>query len=665
MKTFLKISLKKSNLILCLVLTLGLYTAALAQDEAYVDNYKTWSLDEYEKEIGKTVSSFNESPTLDAQVEGGTLPPVEERLPVREDILVVQPRQEVGQYGGELTWYGMNPESFGNTGWTAWDQDITGASANLDEFFPQIAKSVDLSKDLKTVTMTLRRGLKWSDGEPVTTEDVMFWYEDIMLNEELQSLPGDLAPNGDPVVVKTPDDNTVTFTFKEPYPVIMTLLQNIFPMAPKHYLQQFHIKYNKNAAQEAKTAGFNTWADYFVNRSSGQTGDDQVNADLPVLKPWTLESVDQFGNKFYSRNAYYWKVDTEGNQLPYVDSQVRLLLSDPEVIVLNIQAGKIDYTSAGFGLEITDLPVLKAGEASGNFTTLLWPQATGANWKYSFHLTVNDPVLRDIFGDVRFREAMSLAIDRNEINETLFLGLGVPRQWGPPEGDRFYEDWMSDYYATFDPEQANQLLDDMGLKWDADHQYRLRPDGKRLTVILWDAISQAQQDELVKDYWEAVGVAVTINPSTREAFAQAALADELQASVWWGTWNDELKLYQIPIWFRPPWGLDSTPIGGGLAWWTWFNTKGQQGQEPPAEQLEQMKRLQTFQQSERGSETYLKLGKEIVKHTIEEMVNIGTTGQAPAVAIRTNRLQNFPDEMFFSEHLKGGQSDQWFLNEQK
>lgn len=648
----------------CLILSIHfLAVAAFAQDEAYVDNYKTWSLNDYEAEADTAIESFNEAPELTELVEAGELPPIDERLPLREDVLVVQPRREIGSYGGQLTYHAMNPESFGNTGWTAWDQNIMGASTDVTEFFPQIAKTVELSEDLRTVTFTLRRGMKWSDGEPVTTEDVMFWYEDIMLNEELPSLPGDLVPNGEPVVIDAPTDNTVTLTFEEPYPVIMTVLHNIFPFAPKHYLQQFHVDYNDEAPELAREAGFETWADYFVDRYSGQTGDEQVNPDLPILKPWTLARIDQFGNKFYLRNPYYWKVDTAGNQLPYVNNQVRLLLADAEVIKLNIQAGEIDYTSAGFGFDLPDLPVLSAAEAAGDYTTLLWPQQTGASWKYSFNLTTNDPVLREIFNDVRFRQAMSLAIDRNEINETLFLGLGVSRQWGPPQSDVFFQDWMLDYYATHDVDEANRLLDEMGLEWDANRQFRLRPDGERLTIILWDAIEQPQQDSLVKDYWEAVGVSVQINPTSREAFAQAALANELQASVWWGTWNDELKLYQIPIWFRPPWGLDTTPIGGGLDWWLWFNSNGQEGQEPPTEYLEQMERIESFRQSERGSDAYLTVGQEIVDHTVEEMVNIGTTGEAPVVAIRSNRLENFPDQMLFSEHLKGGHSDQWFLNE--
>ncbi|MAS37400.1 MAG: hypothetical protein CL610_25595 [Anaerolineaceae bacterium] len=647
------------SLVLTLLLTLLSLPALAQEEEEYVDDLTTWSMDEYEAN-GGTIESFQQSASLDAMAD---LPPVEERLPEHDDILVVQPRREVGTHGGELTWYGMNPDSFGNTGWSAWDQRLMALSTDWTTISPQIAKSVELSDDLMTMTITLRRGMKWSDGEPFTTADIMFWYEDIMSNAELPNFHSDFMAGGQPPVIEAVDDYTATFTFAQPYPVITALIAvSHFPMAPRHYLEQFHADYNENAQALAEEAGYETWADYFTFMSDGQIGDFQRNPDLPVLKPWTFESEDEFGNRFFTRNPYYYKVDTEGNQLPYVDSQVRLLLSDPEVIKLNIQAGEIDYTSAGFGFDIVDLPVLIAGEEQGDYTTLMWPIASGGNWKFMFNITTADDVLREIFNDVRWRQAMSLAINRAEINDTLFFNLGVERQWGPPQSDRFFEDWMLDYYADFDTDQANALLDEMGLEMGPDG-YRLRPDGERLTVVLWNAITQDALVELVAEYWENVGVDVEINPSTREAFAQALLANEVHASVWFASWNDEFKLYQIPIWYRPPYGLDSTPIGGGLAWRQWYLTGGEQGEEPPEWQLEQMQLVERFQQTVRGTDEYFELGAQIQKRVIEQLYNIGTVGEAPRIAVRSNRLENFPDQMPFLDHLVSGHSDQWFIRE--
>ena len=492
MNTFSKAaSGQKLVVVSYLILMFGFCTGAVAQNETYIDNFQTWSLGDYESETGNAISSFNEAPALASQVAAGSLAPVEERLPTREDILVVQPRAEIGHYGGEISFNATNPESFGNTGYTAWDQRLMGLTTNWETLFPNLAKSVELSEDATSAAVTLRQGMRWSDGEPVTTDDVMFWYEDIMLNEELPNLPSQLVFGGQPVSIEKVDDYTFTFSFPDPNPgflVDLALTAAGFPLAPKHYLQQFLPKYNENAEQLAKAAGFDTWVDYFTDRYEGQIA-EQSNSDLPVLKPWTLESTDQFGNKFYRRNPYYWKVDTEGNQLPYIDAQTRLLLSDPQVVILNVQAGKVSY--GYYNLAVTDLPVLKAGEKDGNYTTLLWPAAQGAMNQYAFNITVNDPVLNEIFNDVRFRQAMSLAINREEINETLYFGLAKVRQWGVPSSSALYEDWMGSYYADYDPEQANRLLDEMGLTRGADGT-RMRPDGKPLTIILLGRYQQSQ-----------------------------------------------------------------------------------------------------------------------------------------------------------------------------
>ena len=187
----------KVSWVVWLIVIVGLMSfTAVAQDGGFstADNYRVWSLDEYEASTGNSIAMFNEAPMLAEMVAAGELPPVEERLPDRGEIMVVQPREAIGAYGGEITFNATNPTSFGNTGFTAWDQHLTGFSTNWEIVFPEIAKSVELSDDLTTATVTLRRGMKWSDGAPVTADDVMFWYEDIMLHEELPNMPRALSP---------------------------------------------------------------------------------------------------------------------------------------------------------------------------------------------------------------------------------------------------------------------------------------------------------------------------------------------------------------------------------------------------------------------------------------------------------------------------------------
>jgi peptide/nickel transport system substrate-binding protein len=654
-------------IVLTVVIVLSLLPAAAgAQEEGFspVDNFRVWSLDEYEAETGNTIASFNEAPMLADRVAAGELPPVEERLPVREDIQVVQPRESIGQYGGEIKYNATNPISYGNVGWSAWDQHVTGYSTNWEVVYPELAKSVELSDDFTVVTVTLRRGMKWSDGYPVTADDVMFWYENVMLHPELPNMPGQFLVGGEPPVIEKVDDFTVTFTFSQPspaFPVVVARTSAGFPLAPRHYLEQWHIDFNENAQALAEEEGYDTWIEAFEFHRAGQLGDTQLDLNLPVITPWLLESIDEFGNRFYTRNPYFWKVDTEGNQLPYIDSQVRLLIADPEVVKLNIQAGELDYADK---LQMSDLPVLKAGEAEGNYTTMLFPFDAGAANKYQFNLTVSDPVLREIFNDIRFRQAMSLALNRDEMNETLFFGLGVPRQWGVSSASPFYEDWMGPYYAEYDPERAGQLLDEMGLELGPDG-VRLRPDGEPLRIVLWDALPRIPMSELVAEYWQAIGVGVEVNPSTREAFQQALIANEAEASVWFADVVSERDMYTRPIWFRPPYGLDSTPVGGGLAWRQWWLSGGEEGEEPPDEYYtEQMELADRWQLTELGSEEYYELGTLLVSRTVERMLHIGTVGEVPMVYTRSNRLQNFPsEEMVFIDHLCGAHSDQWYLSD--
>lgn len=652
--------------VLSVVLFVVLCAPVVAQEGGFspVDNFRVWNLDDYEAQTGNTIAAFNEAPALAALVASGDLPPLEERLPERADIQVVQPRDSIGQYGGELRYNATNPTSFGNIGWSAWDQHLAGFSTNWEVIFPNIARSIEMSADNTVATVTLRRSMKWSDGVPLTADDIMFWYENIMLHPELPNLPATFVVGGQGVVVEKVDDYSVRFTFASSYPAFIEIIargDTGFPIAPRHYLEQWHADFNEDAQSLAESEGYNTWIEAFEAHRGGQTADLQIDPNLPVLKPWVLVRIDDFGNKIYSRNPYYWKVDTEGNQLPYIDGQVRMLIGDLEVVKLNIQAGDLDYADK---LLISDLPVLRAGEAGGNYTALLFPTDQGATRKYQFNLTVGDPVLREIFNDIRFRRAMSLAINRAEINETLFFGLGVPRQWGVSSNSPFYEDWMGDYYAAYDPDQANALLDEMGLTMGNDG-VRLRPDGQPLRITLWDAIDNIPMDELVAEYWSDVGVGVEINPSTREAQVAALMANEVHASVWFADVVAAIDMHTRPIWFRPPYGLDTTPLGGGLAWRRWWLTNGAEGEEPSDPYYtEQMELADQFQLTEVGSEQYFELGQQLVNRTVEQMVHIGTVGEVPYIYVRSNRIQNFPTEQtVYIDHLRGAHSDQWYVTE--
>lgn len=642
------------------------FTASVAvaqtQEANLVDNYRAWSLSDYEA-AGNSISALNQAPAFEAAVAAGDLPALEERLPMRDDIVVVQPRDSVGTYGGTLRYNATNPQSFGNIGFSSWDANLAGFTTNWEIVYPDVARDIVMADDNMSATITLRRGMKWSDGAPVTADDVMFFFENISAHPDLPPLPGRLVVGGEPTKAEKIDDFRVKFSFALPNPAFILSVARAeagFPLAPRHYLENWHIDVNPNAEQLATDEGFSSWVDAFVSHMNGQTGDFQVDTNLPTLKPWTLREVDQFGNQYYDRNPYYWKVDTAGNQLPYLDEMVRMLIADPEVVKLNTQGGQLDFADK-FTAE--DLPVLKAGEETGDYTTMLFAADQGAVIKYQFNITVADDGLREIFNDVRFRQAMSLAVNRAEINEALFFGLGVPRQWGVSSKSPFYEDWMGQHFAAYDVDQANALLDEMGLEKGSDG-VRMRPDGEPLRVILYDAINRVKISELMAEYWTAVGVQTQVNTVTRETFQQAVIAGQVEASVWFADVVSEKDMYTRPIWFRPPYGLDTNPVGGGLEWRKWQLTSGAEGVEPPAEFKAQQDLVTQWQASRIESEEYYALGKELVGNTVRQMLHIGTVGEMPVIYIRSNKLKNFPgSQTLYIDHLRGGHSAQWYLSE--
>ena len=261
-----------------LALVLALFIAPVSAQEAGfsdVDNFRVWNLDDYEAETGATIDTYNEAPALAALVASGDLPPVEERLPEHDDIMVVQPRDVIGAYGGEIRFNATNPTSFGNIGWSAWDQHLAGLSTNWEVIFPNIARSIDMSDDNTVVTVTLRRGLKWSDGAPLTSDDILFWYENVMLHPELPNLPSQYIVGGQPVVITKVDDTTVTFTFAAPNPAFIELVARAdagFPIAPRHYLEQWHVDFNEDAQSLAESEGYATWIEAFEAHRGGQVG---------------------------------------------------------------------------------------------------------------------------------------------------------------------------------------------------------------------------------------------------------------------------------------------------------------------------------------------------------------------------------------------------------
>ncbi len=610
---------------------------------------------DFQRETGAQLPSYNEAPVFQERVEAGELPPVEDRLPVEP--LVVRPWNQIGTYS----------EREIAADW----RDLASANAqHLLEIIapdftmpvPNVLKGYDLSDDARSITLHLREGLRWSDGHPHTADDFVFWYEDVLNNSELTpARPAVYFSAGVFMDLTRIDDYTVRLDFAEPYPVILDVLASElwwqYPIPPKHYMQQWHIDYNPDAGALAREEGFETWYQAFLMHNA--TGADQQDVDRPTVYPWVLTSIDSAQNQYFERNPYFWKVDIAGNQLPYIGRMTGVRVGDAQVKQLRVISG--DFHLGGVWQSVANYPLYLDNEERGNYRAMLWEDPRGSmDTAISLNQTSPDPVKREMFRDLRFRQALSLAIDREEMNETLFFGLGEPRQAAPPPAaSDLFEEWMRDYYADYDPARANELLDEMGLQWDARREFRLRPDGQPVTINMqfverYDPISQ-----LLQEYWQAVGVRVTLRQVTGAMWTELVQANETDMGRWALENTDFTMRRTRAAVARPPW------TGANYPWGTWYTTDGASGEEPPETVKELYRVIDEWSTTVAGTDRHIELGKEIWRINIENLFVIGAVGLVPYPVIITNSLGNtMPDESLWSPSYQQWvpyMAEQWFF----
>ena len=536
-------------------------------------------------------TSFNEAPMLAEMVAAGELPPVEERLPSPEDVLVISPVEEIGKYGG--TWRrGFTGPADGQNGHrvAGGDRFVFWNATNFPEVVPNLAKAWEVSDDGTTITVFLRDGAKWSDGAPFTADDVLFWFEHMYLNEELVPVGSPFFKPDEGAELSKVDDLTIQFKFPAPNSLFLEVLGssvNVFGghaifgatamggFAPAHYMQQFHPAFVDQAEldQMAEDEGFDTWVNLFKDRNTWQR-----NPDLPVVTPWMTEVSITTPNWVLVRNPYYFGVDTEGNQLPYIDRISMGLAENLEVLNLRAIAGQYDYQARHVSL--ANLPVFLENAEAVGYTVYLDPAQHGADGAFQFNLSYDgDPEVAMWLKNPDFRRALSVAVDRDQINEIIFLGIGVAGSAVVAESSVFNPgpEWR-DKWSTYDPDTANQMLDDLGLTERDSEGFRLRTDnGERLIIELPTIpafIQFTQLAELVKEDWADVGIFANVVEQERSLAVGRRDSNDLHIFVWQNDGTDEIFTYPfhaIPV---------SSVSGTGPAYGTWLASGGAQGLEP-------------------------------------------------------------------------------------
>lgn len=613
-------------------------------------------------------SEFGEAPMLKELVDAGTLPAVAERLPVREDLLVIKPLNEIGKYGG--TWRrGFTGPGDGQNGHrvAGGDRFVFWDAKEFPKVVPNLAKGWEFNDDQTELTLFLRNGVKWSDGEPFTANDVMFWYEHMYQNAELVPVRSSFFNIDQGAKLEMVDDYTIKFSFPYPNSLFLEVLGSSVPVfgghaingatalggyAPAHYLEQFHPDFADQAALDelVKKEGFDNWVNLFKDKNTWQR-----NPELPTLTPWKTVNPITTDNWVLERNPYYYGVDTEGNQLPYIDRISMTLAENLEVLNLRGIAGEFDYQARHISL--ANLPVLLENAEKGNYTIHLDPAQHGADGALQVNMSYEaDAEIAKWLHTTDFRRALSLAINRNKINEIIFLGIGKPGSAVVAEsspfnpGPEYRELWAP---AEPDFEQANQMLDALGLTTKDADGYRLRTDnGERIIIEIPSIpafIQFTQIGEMIKEDWAQIGIFANVVEQERSLVEQRRAANELQIFFWQNDGTDELYLY--PFHALP---VDGTS-GTGPAIGNWYSSNGTSGIEPTDPKVKEV--LDLFTKGLRGTpEERITIGQEIWKIITDEVWTIGTVGQSGAfmgVRIVKNNMGNIPSRQF---NIQAGQT---------
>lgn len=588
--------------------------------------------------------TYSEAPMLAERVTQGELPSVDERLPANP--LVVTPIEEVGQYGGTAHTATQRPDNWGEDMMLmSLFNGIVQPHPETGELEPHFAHQIDVSEDFSTYTIYFREGVRWSDGEPFTTEDIIFWYEDVLLNEDLTPvIPTQWSHDDEVAQVEALDDYTIKVTFAGPKPFFLEGIVHNFGSAmltPKHYLQQFHPTYVDEAELNrlVQEAGHENWFQLFNARALRAINVPQV-VDLPTVNSYVL--VEKTAERrVYERNPYYWKVDTEGNQLPYIDRIESRIVANREIMNGLIISGEVDF--AGFDTEIRNYPLYRRFEEQNNYRVLLWHSGNSSDVVYQLNLTHNDEVLREIFQDVRFRRALSLAINREEISEEIYFGQAEPAQYTVLPISRYYQPEYEQAYTEYNLEEAQALLAEMGLERDAAGRW-LRPDNRQpitFTIEFFDSETPKSPNvELVAEFWNELGLDVSARAISGELQAQRATGNLMDVSLWHGDKATDI-LFPIEAHFFVP-----TRVVWASVWateWTrWFVTDGQEGIEPP----DDIKELRGWWEEALVSpnqERIDELNNNILASQAENLWVIGTIGNAPHPVIARNTLGNVPE----------------------
>jgi peptide/nickel transport system substrate-binding protein len=570
---------------------------------------------------------------LAARVAAGSLPPVQGRLP--ETPVVVKPVTAIGKYGGtwrRLTLGGRDIQLDCRMGYeplVRWDRTATKVA-------PGLAASWEILDGGRTYVFHLRPGLKWSDGHPMTSADFLFYYEDHLCNKELSPvLPAWLCVGGEPVKVTAPDPCTVVYRFASPYGIFLEVLayRGNSMVSPKHYMRQFHPRYTDDAelTRQARKHGFDLWRQLFFRRLNLNE-----NPDLPTWKPFKLVVPPPGSRMIAERNPFYWKVDPAGNQLPYIDRVSYTDVQNNEIVTIKALAGEVDFQARR--IDATNYGLFMENRATGKYRILR--DSNPSTTALYLNQYSKDPAIRALLQDRRFRIALSLAIDREELIFLLFSGMAVPSRGVASPYDPHYLPEFDQAYLDYDPDRARALLDEVGLARGPDGMRRM-PDGRPFRQILhvYPAESGTSSDlwQLVADYFREVGLDFVVKI---DAVYLSVMQIQNGNSDFWAYNQTGVHWILDPQWFVP-WRSTSyfAPLYG-----RYLATGGKRGVKPPPELQQLVDWYIELRSVVDDKQRQLELGQRILRQWAEECYVVGIC-RNELLTVVSNRFKNVPDRI--------------------
>jgi peptide/nickel transport system substrate-binding protein len=587
-------------------------------------------------------AELQETPTFKQDVATGKLPKIDERVPIEPAVAELE---TIGTPGGELRLLMGGPKDT--------RMMVVYGYARLVGYTPSLALVTDILKSIdvddgRIFTLHLRNGHKWSDGHPFTSEDFRYWFEDVAQNSHLSpsGLPMSMLPRGEGPRFEVLDVTTIRYSWTHPNPLFLPDLAGpspLFVYRPAHYLKQFHQKYTDKAALETlvKQANQRNWA-ALHNRLDAMYRND--NPDLPSLDPWILKTKPPSDRFVFERNPYYYRIDKEGQQLPYID-RVILSIADSKIIPAKTGAGESDLQ--GRYLRFDNYTFLKETEQRNDFKVRLWRTGPGSQLALYPNLNANDEIWRGLLHDLRFRRALSLAINRHEINQVIYFGLAIEGQNTVLPQSPLYEPRYRLAWARFDPAEANRLLDLIGLTERESDGTRQLPDGRPLEVIVENSGESTEQSdvlELIRDSWRRIGIRLFAKPSQLTLFRRRVFSGETLMSIDKGIENGLATPAMSPWEFAPT----SQQQLEWPKWGQYYETKAMAGEPPNLPSAIRLKELYEGWLAAASEDDRAQIWHDMLQIWADQVFSIGTVAGVLQPVVVNAKLRNVPEQGIYN-----------------